>query len=352
MSAPTRSRRRPGGLRRSQRLAKAAGYALLIGLSALYLLPFLWSISTSLKTGDTVYDFPPDLIPRKRVILQRHGRRARLGERLAKDGKPLERVAILDSKPGRYVIEPLDGGPAVEVPIEEVRFVKQVRLRWGNYRDAWTAEPFNRFLLNTLIITLACIIGQVFSASLVGFGFSRLHFPGRNALFFVMLATLMLPGQVTMIPVYLIYRSLGWIDTFLPLTVPAFLGGGPFFIFLFRQFFMTLPRELDEAARVDGCSAFRIYWNVLMPLCKPVVATIAVFSFIAHWNEFLAPLIYLNSPEKQTLALGLRTFQGTFVTQLHLLMAASLVVLLPILVIFFLAQKQFIKGVALSGIKG
>ena len=342
-----------GGYRRARILTQIAIYFALVAVSLVYLLPFLWSISTSLKSGETVFDFPPDLIPRERVSVKRDGKLLRVARHIDPEGVSYGEVLIVDSMPGRYVIEPRTGTDRspVTVPRDQITMVKQVRIRWENYPTAWTAKPFNRYLVNTLIITLACIIGQVFSASLVGFGFSRLEFPGRTVLFFVMLSTMMLPSQVTMIPQYLIYRWLGWIDTFLPLTVPSYLGGGAFFIFLFRQFFMTLPRELDEAATVDGCSGFRVYWNVLMPLCKPVVATIAVFSFITHWNEFMGPLIYLNSPEKQTLALGLRAFQGTYVTQLHLLMAASLVVLLPILVVFFLAQKHFVKGVVLSGIK-
>jgi ABC-type glycerol-3-phosphate transport system permease component len=230
--------------------------------------------------------------------------------------------------------------------------LRRVHFRLANYIKAWTAKPFTKFTINTIFITFFCIVGQVLSASVVAFAFSRIEWPGRNLIFFVVLATMMLPPQVTMIPTFLIFRKLGWIDTFLPLIVPSFLGGGAFFIFLFRQFFMSLPRELDEAARVDGCSSFRIYWNVLMPLCKPIVATIAVFSFIAHWNDFLSPLIYLNSSEKFTLALGLRFFQGTYNTDMHLLMAASTLVLIPVIIVFFVAQKHFVKSIVLSGMKG
>jgi multiple sugar transport system permease protein len=171
-------------------------------------------------------------------------------------------------------------------------------------------------------------------------------------LFLLVLATMMLPAEVTMIPTYLIFRKLGWIDTFLPLITPAYLGGGAFSIFLFRQFFLTLPRELDEAARVDGCSSLGIYRLILMPLCKPIIATIAVFSFVAHWNDFLTPLIYLNSSDRFTLAVGLRFFQGDYNTDTHLLMAASTLVLIPVLVVFFLGQKHFVKSIVLSGTKG
>lgn len=336
------------------RLVRLGTYAALCGLSVLFVLPFLWMVSSSLKTDATVHSYPPDLIPREEVIRERDGHRYRLGwYRPTRSAAPVEAL-ILDEQPGQYVLE-IEGGAGPErrvVPRGSVEVWRKVHPRWENYPEAWTAKPFGRYTLNTLAITLACIVGQVLSASLVAFGFARLRFPGRGVLFFVVLSTLLLPTQVTMIPQFLIYRSLGWIDTFLPLIVPSYLGGGAFFIFLFRQFFMTLPRELDESARLDGASSLRVYWSILMPLCRPIVATISVFSFIAHWNEFMGPLIYLNSEENMTLALGLRTFQGTYTTYLHLLMAAATVALVPVILIFFFAQKQFVKSIVLSGIKG
>ena len=190
------------------------------------------------------------------------------------------------------------------------------------------------------------------SASVVAYAFARLRWPGRDFLFIVVLATLMLPGQVTMIPIYLIFRELHWIDTLLPLIVPAWLGGGAMFIFLLRQFFLTIPVELEEAARIDGASSFGIYLRIMLPLSKPILVTIAVFSFIQHWNDFMGPLIYLNSTDKMTLALGLRVFQGTYGSDWHLMMAASTAVLLPVLIIFFFAQKQFVRSIVLTGIKG
>jgi len=167
----------------------------------------------------------------------------------------------------------------------------------------------------------------------------------------IMLSTLMLPYAVTMIPVYIIFRDLGWLNTFRPLIVPAFLGN-PFYIFLLRQFIMTIPIELDEAAKIDGCSSLRIFYQIIMPLCKPVLIAIIVFSFVGSWNDFLAPLIYLNDIEKYTIAVGLRMFQGQYGSYFHLLMAASTIALLPVLVIFFFAQKYFIEGITLTGLKG
>ena len=202
------------------------------------------------------------------------------------------------------------------------------------------------------IITIACIIGQTLSASLVAFGFSRMRFPGRNVLFIMVLSTMMLPVQVTQIPTFVLFTHLRWIDTLKPLIIPAFFGGGAFFIFLLRQFFMTLPSELEDAAKIDGCGPLGIYWNVALPLSKPALATVAVFSFMGHWNDFMGPLIYVQSMENKTLALGLNSFKSLHGTEYHLLMAASIAVLLPVLVIFFSAQKYFVQGIVLSGIKG
>lgn len=225
-------------------------------------------------------------------------------------------------------------------------------IAWGNYKAALTVLPFGLFLKNTLTITGLCIIGQTLSASLVAFGFARMRFPGREVLFILVLSTMMLPAQVTMIPTFIMFVKLRWIDTLKPLIVPAFFGGGAFFIFLLRQFFLTIPSELEDAARIDGCSPLGIFRNVALPLSKPALATVAIFSFMAHWNDFMGPLIYTQSMEKKTLALGLYSFKGLHGTEYHLMMAAAIAVLLPVLVIFFSAQKYFVQGIVMSGIKG
>lgn len=340
-------------MKRRSLLATALAYLLLLGISAVFLLPFLWMVSGSFKTLETVFEYPPSLLPRETVTVTRGDRplKRALYRPDARSEGPAEATLLLDQRPGEVRIE-RENGATAWVPDDHVTLLRRVKFRVENYPEAWTAKPFTLFAFNTLFITFCCIVGQVLTASLVAFAFARLEWPGRNLLFFAMLATMMLPAEVTMIPSYLIFRSLGWIDTFLPLIAPSFLGGGAFSIFLFRQFFMTLPRELDEAARVDGCSSLRIYASILMPLCKPIIATIAVFSFVAHWNDFLTPLIYLNSSEKFTLALGLQFFRGTYDTQMHLLMAASTVVLLPVILVFFFAQKQFVRSIVLTGIKG
>ncbi|MBP6964905.1 MAG: carbohydrate ABC transporter permease [Armatimonadetes bacterium] len=223
---------------------------------------------------------------------------------------------------------------------------------WQNYPDALKFMNFLGCLRNTITITFFAMSGQIMSASIVAYGFARMRFPGRDVLFIVLLATIMLPPQVTLIPIFKIFTTLGWYDTFYPLTVPAFFGGGVFAIFLLRQYYMTIPIEMDEAAKIDGAGTFGIFTKVILPQAKPALGTVAIFSFMAHWNDFLGPLIYLSDPAKRTLALALWSFQGEHAVEWHLLMAAATVVMLPLLVIFFCAQKYFIQGVVISGVKG
>ena len=229
------------------------------------------------------------------------------------------------------------------------------RLRWENYAGALSAVPFGRYLFNTTVITGSVLGLTLFSCTLVAYGFSRLRFPGRDMLFAVCISTMMLPGQVTMIPLYMAYARLGWVDTYLPLIVPS-LFGSPFYIFLLRQFFLTIPREYDEAALLDGAGRLRIYWSIVLPLARPAVATVALFCFIGTWNDFFGPLIYLNSPEKATLTLGLNMLKsqviGSGSVQWHILMAASVLVMLPNILVFFIAQKQFIRGIQIGGLRG
>jgi multiple sugar transport system permease protein len=261
--------------------------ALLCGVVLMFI-PLAWTLSTSLKPVSDVYIFPPKWIPNP--------------------------------------------------------------VRWQNYVEAVTTIPFLLYTWNTLVITFFSIVGKVLSVTLVAFSFSRLQWWGRDTLFFVMLSTLMLPPQVTLIPQFVLFKELGWIDTFLPLIVPDFFGG-PFLTFLVRQFFMTLPRDLDDAARIDGCSSFGVYWRIILPLAKAAIIVVVIFVFNGSWNEFLLPLIYLHSQENFTLALGLRMFQGEASTSWHLLMAASLLTMLPVLLLFFVAQRYFMQGIVFTGVK-
>lgn len=226
-----------------------------------------------------------------------------------------------------------------------------VPLHWENYVEAMTTVPFGRYFLNTGIITGFDILGKTISCSLVAFAFSRLRWWGRDVLFVVMLSTLMLPQQVTLIPQFIIYKQFGWIDTFLPLIIPNFFGG-PFFTFLLRQFFLSIPTDLDDAARIDGCSSFRVFWSIILPMSKPALMMVAILVFNFTWNDFLGPLIYLHSPDNYTISLGLQAFQTQAGPEWHLTMAAALVAMLPVLVLFFVGQRYFIQGVVFSGVKG
>ena len=221
-----------------------------------------------------------------------------------------------------------------------------------NYPQALARMHFANALANSIFVTTLCVLGQVISSSLVGFGFARHRFFGRNTLFVIMLSTLMLPAQVTIIPVFLLFRSLGWINTFLPLIIPAWLAS-PFFVFMFRQFFSQIPEELIEAARMDGCSEWTIYLRLMLPLSAPVIAITAIFSFLGAWNDYFAPLIYLDSPHRYTLALALASFNGQYgVTHPQYLLAASCVTMLPCLVLFFAAQRYFVESHTFTGLKG
>jgi len=223
---------------------------------------------------------------------------------------------------------------------------------WENYPTAMTKLPFPLYLWNTLVITVLTLAGTVITGSMAAFAFARLRFPGRAVMFTLLLSTLMLPEAVTLIPKFIIFRNLNWINTLNPLWVPWWFGGGAFNVFLLRQFLMTLPHELDEAARIDGASSWQIYWRVLMPLSRPALITVAIFSFIRTWNDFLEPLIYLHDQRLRTLALGLRGFQDLYKTEWTLLMAACVTILIPVLALFFACQRYFIRGIHLTGLAG
>jgi multiple sugar transport system permease protein len=243
----------------------------------------------------------------------------------------------------------------IEVQSYPPKFFPKV-MQWGNYVRVWQEAPFGHWLLNSATVVALALLGEVTSASLVAYSFARFRYKGRNLIFLLTLSTLMLPVEVTIIPTYLLFREIKWLDTLKPLIVPSYFGGGAFNIFLMRQFLMTLPRELDEAAIVDGANSWTIFWRLLMPLCKPALATLAVMGFIGHWNSFMGPLIFINSVEKFTVAVGIRFFQLSSIpgvlTKDHLLLAASVMVTAPCIVLFFVAQRYFVQGVVMSGIKG
>jgi multiple sugar transport system permease protein len=267
----------------------AVAWLVLAALSVLFALPFLWMLSTSLKLDTQVFEMPARWLPRP--------------------------------------------------------------VRGSNYPEALGSFPFLLYLGNTLFLCGANVAGSLLSAALPAYAFARLPFRGRDALFVVMLATIMLPAQATMLPVFLMFRWLGWIGTFRPLWVPAFFGNA-FFIFLLRQFFRSIPGELSDAARIDGANEWGIFSRVVLPLAKPALATVALFTFIGTWTDYLGPLVYLHDERQFTLALGLTAFLGRHDAEWHLLMAAATVVTAPLIVLFLLTQQTFVKGVAVTGIKG
>ncbi|MCL4541444.1 MAG: carbohydrate ABC transporter permease [Chloroflexi bacterium] len=273
-----------------QRIAHTLLHIVLLIGSIAALGPLIWVLSTSLKVEGTEFVFPPQWIP--------------------------------------------------------------ATFEWQNYVTAMTAVPFALYLRNTLFIVVVTTIGALTTGSLAAFAFARLRFRLRGVLFSLVLSTLMVPYVVTLIPTFIIFKDLNWVNTYWPLILPSWFGGGAFNIFLLRQFFMTLPVELDEAARADGAGAFWIWWNIALPLSAPALATVAIFSVIFHWNDFLNPLIYINSPSLFTLALGLQQFQSQYNTQFTLLMAASVVMILPIIALFFFTQRYFLQGIALTGLAG
>jgi multiple sugar transport system permease protein len=261
----------------------------LIILSAIFIIPFAWLVSTSFKPESQIFMFPPVWIPSPFTIT--------------------------------------------------------------HYVEGVTFLPFHIYFRNTVFIALVSVFGTVLSCSMVSYGLSRIEWKGRNTLFALLLATLMIPFQVTMIPLFIIMKNLNWIDTYMPLTVPSFLAPA-FFVFMLRQFFLGIPKDLTDAAKIDGASEFGCYWRIVLPLAKPALATVALFTFINAWGEFLRPLIYISTEDKYTLAIGLARFRDQYGTYWGQMMAVATLMTVPIIALFFFTQRTFIQGITLSGVKG
>jgi len=272
-----------------RRVEKTFIYVLLFFFSLLFLAPLFWMVTTSLKSPEELYLFPPKWIPSS--------------------------------------------------------------LHFGNFKEAWISQPFTQFLTNSLTVTILATLGQIVSSSLVAYGFARFTFKGRDFLFMVLLATMMIPWEVTMIPLYMEFNFLGWINTLKPLIVPAWFGA-PFYIFLMRQFIMGIPKELDEAARIDGANSFQIFYKIYLPLMKPVLILVGVFSMLNCWNDYLGPLVFLNDQSKYTLTLGLAQFKGMFGVDMEGIMAITFLISIPPLILFFAAQRYIVEDVSKSGVKG
>ena len=278
--------------RQKQFLKKAGIYAFLMLGAITMLAPFIWMVSTSLKMPGEVFSY---------------------------------------QKPWWYDWVPTS-------------------FEWQNYVNAWRVVPFARFYLNSIFVCVLTTAGQVASSALAAYAFARLRFPGRDKMFFAYLATMMVPGVVTMIPVFILLEQIGWIDTYKAVILPPMFTA--YGTFMLRQFFLTLPKDLEDAAKIDGCSYFGIFWKILLPLSKPALATLTVFTFMGNWMSFMWPLVVLNSHEKFTLPVGLAYFQSLHHTDWTMLMAGSLMMILPILLIFIFNQRYFVEGIKLSGIKG
>lgn len=319
-------------------------YALLIAGAVLFAFPLVWMISTSLKSPEQAAAVPPALVPTAHYA-------EIAGERVE---VTLDRE--LPDRPGHWQVTTKDGtGTRATLPRDQIE--TRVAPRWGNYPESLARMGggrvgFGTFLGNTLIVCVLGVIGAVFSNAVIAYGFARLKWRGRDAFFAVTLATMMVPMPVLMVPLYGVFRELGWIGTLLPLWVPAWFGSA-FNIFLMRQFFRTIPEEMSEAARIDGAGEWTIFWRLILPLSTPVLVVAALFHFLFAWNDFLGPLLYLTRQETFTLAIALQNYQTQAGgVEWPLLMAASAVVVAPVILLFFLAQKTFIQGVATTGSKG
>jgi multiple sugar transport system permease protein len=314
------------------------------------LTPLAWMFVSALKPREAVNTFPPQWIPNDQVKVTVNGQEYYLYN-IPVNGETRQ-LALLDKQgaTGTFV-NPEDPSESYQLPVASGRRVTQIKLHWENFLLAVTKVPFGQYLLNTLIVVVFGTIGTVVSCTLVAYGFARFRNKAFPILFLILLSTIMLPPQVTLIPTFIVFKVIGWYDTLLPLIVPAFFANA-WDVFLLRQFFMTLPTELDDAARIDGCGPFGILWHIIIPQSYPVLATVTIFTVLYAWNDFYAPLIYLQSQEHWTLALGLQSFNAVYTNQGNLLMAASTLMVIPPILMFFFAQKLFIQGVVISGIKG
>lgn len=332
----------------------------LLSASTVFLVPFVWLVTTSLKEDEDMSKFPPVWLPKQQVKTMLDGKEVGLAY-ASYQGQTLKVAVLKELETGERQLKVLEpaamAGQVLMLSRTQVTKIKEFGPVWKNYPDALKFLPDETlkglvFLGNTLWLSAFTIIGTLLSSSLVAFSFARLRWPGRDLLFVMLLATMMIPGAVTMMPLFLIFRSFGWIDSLRPLWVPAFFGGGAFNIFLLRQFFLTIPNDLEEAARIDGCSYFGIYWRIMLPLIKPALAAITIMTFMASWNNFMGPLIYVSSPTRMPLAYALQLYQTAHGNEPGLLMAASTMMMLPVLALFFFTQRYFIQGVTLTGIKG
>ncbi len=319
--------------------------------SVLILIPFLYMISTSLKDPAQIRSDSSSLIPRKPKTAEVNGNPEPLYEVTV--DRQVQEYALIKNLPnglGQFV-DPEKPDVIQELRINDQKQLYRWDIHWENYPEAINAMPFWRYLGNTLIVTFVGMAGMLFSCSLVAYGFSRFRARWLNLLFLLLLSTIMLPSQVRLIPVYILFQKLGWVDTLLPLIVPLFFANA-YDVFLLRQFFMTIPLELDDAAKIDGANPLQVLLYIILPQARPALVSVGIFHFLYAWNDFYEPLIFLHSRENWTLAVGLQTFDAIYTINTHLIMAISMLMIIPPILLFFFSQKIFTQGVVFSGIKG
>ena len=339
------------GLREQAALVRGVTTLILGAGAVVILLPLVYMLGTALKSKAQVRQNLLNPIPMTHVHVQIAGKREPLYE-VELDGRRVQMALIKNAPGGKGLfVEPDKPDTVYELPRRDQTPVRVLDIQFGNFEEALTIVPFDRYLANTLIVTFVGMAGMLFSCSLVAYGFSRFRAPGLSLLFLLLLSTIMLPRQVRLIPLYVIFQKIGWIDTLLPLIVPLFFANA-FDVFLLRQFFMTISLEQDEAAQIDGANSLQRLLYVILPQSKAAVVTVAIFHFLYAWNDFYEPLIFLHSRHNWTMAVGLQQFNGLYAVNTHLIMAASVVMVVPPVLLFFFSQRIFMQGVVISGSKG
>ena len=339
------------GLREQAALVKGLTTLVLGAGAVIILLPLVYMLGTALKSKAQVRQNLLNPIPMTHVHVEIDGKREPLYQ-VELDGRSVQ-LALVKNAPGGMGLFVAPDKPDIvyELPRRDQQPVQVLDIQFGNFEEALTIVPFDRYLANTLIVTFVGMAGMLFSCSLVAYGFSRFRAPGLSILFLLLLSTIMLPRQVRLIPLYVIFQQIGWIDTLLPLIVPLFFANA-FDVFLLRQFFMTISLEQDEAAQIDGANSLQRLLYVILPQSKAAVVTVAIFHFLYAWNDFYEPLIFLHSRHNWTMAVGLQQFNGLYAVNTHLIMAASVVMVVPPVLLFFFSQRIFMQGVVISGSKG
>jgi multiple sugar transport system permease protein len=324
---------------------------LLAAGAAIIMIPLAFMISTSLKDPGQIRSDGNSLIPRVPQMVVVDGERAGLYEVTTDAG--VQQMAMIKKAPGGMAnfVDPARPDDVYLLPLSEQKALYQLEIHWSNYSEALESMPFFQYLINTLLVTFVGMAGMLLSSSLVAYGFSRFRARWLDVLFLLLLSTIMLPSQVRLIPLYVFFQNLGWVNTLLPLIVPQFFANA-YDVFLLRQFMMTIPLEMDDAARIDGANPLQILLYIILPQARPALVSVAIFHFLYAWNDFYEPLIFLHTRDKWTLAVGLQTFDALYTINTHLIMAVSLLMILPPIILFFLAQRIFTQGVVFSGVKG